>query len=222
MAAGKEQPRALWEQVAGRIDRLARAYRAPLSLSIFRGGKDYLVTDGPFADPLDLWCAHAHGHEPTQRSIGAILPFLSARPSPVSIRSRSRRFPLPGYLAFTSSALLPWSIFFGSTLSLERIVFLCFCLPWIGDAFLSLFILDLPSFLILLDPRTSLSLRRCLSPSLSASPSPPTYCIVSRLKITRCLSSGPRVMVIVRCSGRLRAALLFSIDTRAYVSEDRA
>lgn len=42
-----------------------RVYRDPLSLSIFRGGKDYLVTDGPFADPLDLWCTHAHGREPT-------------------------------------------------------------------------------------------------------------------------------------------------------------
>lgn len=38
--AGSSQPAA---------EKLSRIYRAPLSLSIFQGGTDYLVTDGPFA-----------------------------------------------------------------------------------------------------------------------------------------------------------------------------
>lgn len=69
---------ALWEQVAVSVRAARAVYRAPLSLSIFRGGKDYLVTDGPFAYPLDLWCIHARGCEPTQRSIDATRVSLSS------------------------------------------------------------------------------------------------------------------------------------------------
>lgn len=53
----------------------ARVYRIPLSLSIFQGATDYLVTDGPFAYPLNLWLFErdARGPEPIQRSISSSL-----------------------------------------------------------------------------------------------------------------------------------------------------
>lgn len=114
---------ALWEQVAVSVRAARAVYRAPLSLSIFRGGKDYLVTDGPFAYPLDLWCIHARGCEPTQRSIDATrvslfppssasvcLPFLLsfARTSTLSFADRRTRgltrLSFSRFFAFTLSA----------------------------------------------------------------------------------------------------------------------
>lgn len=106
---------ALWEQVAGSDEQPAHVDRAPLSLSIFQGGKDYLVTDGPFAYPLDLWCTHAQGCDPTPGSIDARLPFLLSNPvclpfprfislfstRPADRRTATRRgFPLPRFFAF--------------------------------------------------------------------------------------------------------------------------
>lgn len=67
-----------------------------------RGGKDYLVTDGPFAYPFDLWCTHASGSEPTRRrSIDRFVP--PPRPS----RERER-YPFPNALPLTNLALLPF------------------------------------------------------------------------------------------------------------------
>lgn len=82
-------------------------YRTPLSLSIFQGATDYLVTDGPFAYPLDLWLfdRDARGPEPIRRSISSslldspMLLTLSSLPSVWDLFKRSARRFLPSLLS---------------------------------------------------------------------------------------------------------------------------
>lgn len=74
-----------WKQVASRLRLVSGPF---VIVNIAGGGKDYLVTDGPFAYPFDLWCTHANGSEPTRRSIDRFI-----LPSSFSIPPRG--IPLP-------------------------------------------------------------------------------------------------------------------------------